>query len=87
MKADSLWFQTTDSLLVYQRFAAEISPEVLTKYTEVVLGYRAAWQFGYVQRVKVLYYNDPLDHQVWVEMLGPGSKTGSDWSIDTKDIQ
>jgi hypothetical protein len=87
VKAGSLWFQTPESLSVYQRFAAEISPEVLTKYREVVLQCREAWEFGAVQKVKVLFYNDPLDHQVWVEMLGSGSKKGSDWYIDTKDIQ
>ena len=87
VKEGSLWFQTSGGLSVYQRFAAEISPEVLAKYREVVLQCREAWEFTTVQKVKVLFYNDPLDHQVWVEMLGSGSKKGSDWYIDTKDIQ
>ena len=87
VNAGSLWFQTSGGLSVYQRFATEISPEVLAKYREVVLQCREAWEFTAVQTVRVLFYNDPLDHQVWVEMLGHGSKKGTDWYIDTKDIQ
>jgi hypothetical protein len=87
VNAGSLWFQTSGGLSVYQRFATEISPQVLAKYREVVLQCREAWEFTAVQKVKVLFYNDPLGHQVQVEMLGPGSKKGTDWYIDTKDIQ
>jgi len=32
VNAGSLWFQTSGGLSVYQRFATEISPEVLAKY-------------------------------------------------------
>jgi hypothetical protein len=31
VNAGSLWFQTSGGLSVYQRFATEISPEVLAK--------------------------------------------------------
>jgi hypothetical protein len=84
VKANSMWFQSANTLAAWQRDKKHFTPGALKAHQDNLLSSREAWQFITKQPVRIRRYW-AAENEVEVEMLSPGRLHGSVWWVDGKD--